>query len=137
MKKLLLIIVGCLFLFGCKTSTKFVEVEKTRIDTTYIVRQKTDSIYIHDSVSTAKFGDTIMIEKWHTSFVDRLRIDTLQKITIDTMIVPQPYEVEKIKEVEKPLTSWQRIRLTIADFFIGCLSIATIAGIICFILKLK
>ena len=78
-----------------------------------------------------------MIEKWHTSYVDRWRIDTLQKITIDTMIVPQPYEVEKIKEVERPLTSWQRIRLTIADILIGCLSIVAIAGIIYLILKLK
>jgi hypothetical protein len=65
-----------------------------------------------------------MIERWHTQWRDRLRVDTIIKATHDT--IPQPYLVETIKLVEKDLNWWQRLRLWIGN--IGLLAILGFVG---------
>lgn len=93
------------FLFtGCKTHTQIVEVEKVRTDTTYIVKQQKDSVWLHDSVYVKEKGDTLLIEKWHTQWRERIRIDTLYQSKTDS--IPVPYPVEKL--VEKKLSWWQK-----------------------------
>jgi hypothetical protein len=77
------------------TTTKYIEVEKVRTDTTYITKWQKDSVWLHDSIHVKEKGDTVMIEKWHTQWRDRLRVDTIYQATHDT--IPQPYPVETIK----------------------------------------
>ena len=92
-------------LSGC-TTTKYVEIEKIRTDTTYITKLQRDSIHVHDSifVNQWKKGDTVyqVRDRWHTEWRDRLLHDTLYKCILDS--IPIPYPVEKI--VEKPVTPW-------------------------------
>lgn len=99
-------LVVCLLLFGCRT-VKYVPVETVRTEYVYKTDSfiQRDSIYQHDSVWVQAKGDTMLIEKWHTKYVDRwreqLRIDSF--IKVDSVQVPYP--------VEKPLTKWQQFTL--------------------------
>lgn len=100
-----------LLLVGCKT--KYVPVEVVRTDTTYITQHRLDSIYLHDSTYIHERGDTVLVEKWHTAWRERVRIDTLIQHRHDS--VPVPYPVEVVKEVPAPLTWWQKVRIGFAN----------------------
>ena len=104
------------------TSTKYVEVEKVRVDTTYITKWQKDSVWLHDSTFIKEKGDTVLIEKWHTKWRDRLRVDTIYQATHDT--IPAPYPVTEY--VEKDLNWWQRLRLWIGN--IGLIAILGVIG---------
>jgi hypothetical protein len=104
------------------TTTKYVEVEKVRTDTAYIVKWQKDSVWLHDSILIKERGDTVLIEKWHTQWRDRLRVDTIYQATHDT--IPQPYPVTEY--VEKELNWWQRLRLWIGN--IGLIAILAVGG---------
>ena len=110
-------------LASCR-QVEYVTVEKVRIDTTYITKWQRDSIWLHDSIHVKENGDTVMIERWHTQWRDRLRVDTIYQATHDT--IPQPYPIETIKMVEKELSWWQRLRLWIGN--IGLLAILGFVG---------
>ena len=106
------------------TTTKYVEVERIRTDTTYITKWQKDSVWLHDSIHIRERGDTVRIEKWHTQWRDRLRVDTIYQATHDT--IPQPFPVETIKEVPAELSWWQRLRIWIGN--IGLLAILGVIG---------
>jgi hypothetical protein len=108
-------------LASCK-QVEYVTVEKVRTDTTYITKWQKDSVWLHDSTYVKEKGDTVLIEKWHTQWRDRLRVDTIIKATHDT--IPQPYPV--IKEVPAELSWWQRLRIILGNFVI--LAVIAIAG---------
>ena len=110
-------------LASCR-QVEYATVEKVRIDTTYITKWQRDSIWLHDSIHVKEKGDTVMIERWHTQWRDRLRVDTIYQATHDT--IPQPYPIETIKMVEKELSWWQRLRLWIGN--IGLLAILGFVG---------
>ena len=104
------------------TSTKYVEVEKVRADMTYITKWQKDSVWLHDSIHVKEKGDTVLIERWHTKWRDRLRVDTIYQATHDT--IPAPYPVTEY--VEKDLNWWQRLRLWIGN--IGLIAILGVIG---------
>ena len=106
------------------TTTKYVEVERIRTDTTYITKWQKDSVWLHDSIHVTEKGDTVRIERWRTQWRDRLRVDTIYQATHDT--IPQPYPIETVKLVEKDLNWWQRLRLWIGN--IGLLGILGVIG---------
>lgn len=81
-------------LVGCKTITKTEIIEKVRTDTTYIVKHQKDSVWLHDSIHVKEKGDTILIEKWHTQWRERIKTDTLIQHKTDS--IPVPYPVEKL-----------------------------------------
>ena len=93
------------------TTTKVVEVEKVRTDTTYITKWQRDSVWLHDSIHVTEKGDTVRIERWHTKYVEKQVHDTTYVATHDT--IPQPYEV--MKEVPAELSWWQRVRLWLGN----------------------
>ena len=115
------LLMAAMVLTSC-TTTKVVTVEKVRNDTTIITKWQRDSVWLHDSVTVREKGDTVLIEKWHTQWRDRLRVDTIYKATHDT--IPQPYPV--IKEVPAELSWWQRLRIILGNFVI--LAVIAIAG---------
>ena len=104
------------------TTTKVVTVEKVRNDTTIITKWQKDSVWLHDSVTVREKGDTILIEKWHTKFVESIKHDTTYVAKHDT--IPQPYPVDK--KVPAELSWWQRLRIILGNFVI--LAIIAIAG---------
>lgn len=84
-----LAVAATLLLSGCRTTEKIVEVEKVRTDTTYITQLQRDSIVRHDSIFLHEYmrGDTVYVEKtrWLRVIEDRLRVDTLYRLSIDTL----------------------------------------------------
>lgn len=99
-------------LSSCK-QVEYVTVEKVRTDTTYITKWQKDSVWLHDSIHVKEKGDTVLVEKWHTKYVESIKHDTTYVATHDT--IPDPFPVETIKEVPAELSWWQRLRLWIGN----------------------
>lgn len=100
-----------LIAMGSCSSVKYVPVETIRHDSIYITQHKKDSIYIHDSIYQKEKGDTLIIEKWHTKYIEKQVRDTLIQIERDTIPQPYPYEVE----VPAQLSWWQKTRMHIGE----------------------
>ena len=113
-----------LLLFGSCKSVKYVPVIDHKTDTCYITKWQWDSIYVHDSIRIKEGGDTLLIEQWHTKYKEKQVHDTIYIATHDT--IPYPYPVEVIKEVEKPLTWWQKLKMRL-----GIIAMVFIFGWIC------
>ena len=114
-----------LFVLALLASCRQVEyVTVVRTDTTYITKWQKDSVWLHDSIHVKENGDTVTIERWHTQWRDRLRVDTIYQATHDT--IPDPFPVETIKEVPAKLSWWQRLRIWIGN--IGLLAILGVIG---------
>lgn len=82
-----------------------------------------DSIFKHDSVLVYINGDTVIKERWHnltttrwktTTKTDTIIVD-IYKFVTDTVKVKYYVNRYKTKEVEKPVSTWQKIRLFIGD----------------------
>ena len=118
----LVILMLLAWLTSC-TTTKYVEVEKVRTDTTYITKWQRDSVWLHDSIHVKERGDTVLVEKWHTKYVEKQVHDTTYVATHDT--IPDPFPVETIKVVPAELSWWQRLRL-----WIGNIGLVVILGFV-------
>lgn len=116
----ILLIAGfVLIAIGSCKSVKYVPVETIRHDSIYITQHQKDSIYIHDSIYQKEKGDTLIIEKWHTKYVEKQVRDTLIQIERDTIPQPYPYEVE----VPAQLSWWQKTRLHLANIALLALAV--------------
>lgn len=96
---------------GACRSIQYVPVETIRHDSIYITNHQKDSVYIHDSIYQKEKGDTFIIEKWHTKYIEKQVRDTLIQIERDTIPQPYPYEVE----VPAQLSWWQKTRMHIGE----------------------
>lgn len=117
------------FLPSC-TSVKYVPVETVRIDT---LRQHTiriDSIKQIDSVYVREYmrGDTIYKEKTKLVYRDRIKQQT------DTVKETKILTQEKVVEVEKELTAWQKFKINFSEIVIGIAVLAISALIIMFVI---
>ena len=119
---LIVFMVGLMLIaLGACKSVKYVPVETIKYDSIYITQHQRDSIYLHDSIFHKEKGDTILIEKWHTKYIEKQVHDTLIQIERDTIPQPYPYEVE----VPAQLSWWQKTRMHIGEFtLIGMLCLA-------------
>ena len=129
-KSLLFGLLGLMSLASCRTQERVVEVVKT--DTLIIKDVQRDSIYVeslkHDSIYIHQKGDTVLIEKWHTEWRDRWRDrekhDTLYISKHDT--ISQTIVKTDVKEKEKKLTWWEKVRLHLANILLWLLLIVAI-----------
>jgi hypothetical protein len=121
-------LIACLLILLCSscTTTKYVQVPEYHTDTLRITKYERDSIYVHDSTLIREKGDTVLIERWHTQWRDRIVHDTLYQSKTDS--IPQPYPVEK--EVPAELTWWQQTRLHIANILLYLLAICGVIWIV-------
>ena len=127
MKKTSIFIILLLcFCSSCKTP-QYIPIETVK--TEYKDKIVKDSIFRYDSVFVKQTADTVFFERYKYLYRDKIVKDSI--FINDTIRVPYPVEV--IKEVKKPLSSWQ-------NFQVWCrriaLIIALLAGIY-FVLKLK
>ena len=82
-----------------------------------------DSVFKQDSVLVYIKGDTVIKERWHNLTTTRLmtitKTDTIMgdiyKFVTDTVKVKYYVNRYKTKEVEKPVSTWNKIRLFIGD----------------------
>jgi hypothetical protein len=109
-------------LFGSCTTTKYVPVPEYHTDTVRISHNTRDSIYVHDSTYIKEKGDTMLIERWHTQWRDRIVRDTIYQSKRDSI----PYTVEVTKEVPAELTWWQQTRLHLANIVLVLLAVACV-----------
>jgi hypothetical protein len=103
-----------LIAMGSCRSVRYVPIETIKHDSVYITQHQKDSIYIHDSIYQKENGDTVLIEKWHTRYIEKQVRDTLIQIQSDTIPQPYPYEVE----VPAQLSWWQKTRMHIGEITI-------------------
>lgn len=112
-----------------------VENVSVRTDTVRIISATSDTVIWRDSVVVAIRGDTVVKEAWrlrdrvaHTS-ADR------NQVSRDTIVRQIPVEVERRVEVEveRPLTLWQRIRLSLGSLML----IATFISLLLLISKIR
>ena len=127
-------IIAAIVLFtlcGCKT--QYVPVET--IKEVYITKHDSitlrDSIWQHDSVFVQMKGDTVLVEKWRTKYVEHLRdvvkVDSF--IKRDSVQVPYP--------VARKLSFKERMYITIGKIVIWPTLIIILALIIYLALKFR
>lgn len=100
----------CFIVSGCSPKVIYVPETHTEIVTKTDTFLKKDSVFCHDSVYVSSKGDTILVEKWHTKYRDRVeyKVKTDSFIKVDSVAVPYP--------VEKKLTKWQQIKLDLGGY---------------------
>lgn len=123
-KRLLYLIIPYIILSslaGCK-SVQYVPMETVRTDSIYVDRYQRDSMYQRDSVFVNRWiaGDTVYQDKvvWKYVYRDKIKYDTVAILRSDTLRVPYP--------VESRLSTWEKIRLKVGGWAIGCMVITII-----------
>jgi len=111
------------FCSSCKTP-QYIPVETTKIE--YRDNFVRDSIFRYDSIFVKQTADTIFFERYKYLYRDKIVKDSI--FINDTIRVPYPVEV--VKEVKKPLSSWQ-------NFQVWCGRIALIILLLICMWKLK
>lgn len=130
MKKLVLLLLATILIASCRT-IKYVEVPTTH--ETIIHKKDTvslrDSIFVHDSISVFQRGDTVYIDRTHIAYKDRWHY----QLKVDTFI--QRDTVSVVMQVEKPPSTWQKIKQGIGDFVIIIVIIGAIVILTVLVLK--
>ena len=130
-------VVLLLSLCSCKTQYKVVEVPKVVTQTnveqhTNIVR---DTLLRRDSVIIVQRGDTVYHETWHhLQAINRTYIADTVRDTIPQIVTVTKTE---IKEVEKPLSRWQRLKMRLGGWLLAAVAVLLLGGGVYGILKLK
>ena len=106
----LLFVLAVLSLAACK-QVQYVPVETVRLDSIYLTQTLRDSIVRYDSVYVRDKGDTLYVERWKYLYRDKVRVDTMVSLRVDTVSVPYP--------VEKRLTRWERVKMEAGGVAIG------------------
>lgn len=109
---------------GACRSVRYIPVESVRHDSVVTILHHRDSIYQHDSVYIKEKADTVLIERWHTRWRERVSHDTLYMSKTDTIRVPVP--------VERKLSKSERTYITIGKWSVGAVAGLVLAAI-CFI----
>ena len=109
---------------GCR-SVQYVTVPEYHTDTLIVTNHQRDSIWMHDSIYHMEKGDTILIEKWHTKYRERLVHDTTYISKVDS--IPKPYPVEV--KVPRELTWWQKTKMRCGVLFMGVICLMGLIGI--------
>lgn len=82
-----------------------------------------DSVHVHDSIITFLKGDTVLIEKWHTAYGERIRVDTVEKVKTEVKV--QTKTVTETREVNR-LKWWQKALMWTGVF---CLAFGVLRGV--------
>lgn len=113
MNRFLPVLLLVLLLASC--SPRIMERVVTQHDTTYIVKRDSVTFYDRDSIFIREKGDTVYqyVERWR--WRDRVRVDTITRIKVDSLTV------ERIKEVpvQIPLSGWERLKMGVFWWLLG------------------
>ena len=134
---LAMLIITTLLIFGCscaktaQNNTSYhdsahTSVRRDSVNQRQIHLQDTqqhDSVFRQDSVLVYIKGDTVIKERWHNLTTTRWKTTTktdtivvnIYKFVTDTVKVKYYVNRYKTKELEKPVSTWQKIRLFICD----------------------
>lgn len=121
------LIIVQIVLSSCR-SARTIIVPEHHNDTVREVISRRDSVWLHDSVFVSERGDTIRIERWRTKYVERTVRDTMYRSRRDSVRVP--VEVPVVREVERELTLWQKLRLWLGNIMLGAVGVAAVYVIV-------
>ena len=107
-------------LCGCKAK----EVVTVRTDTLLWYSNIRDSVVVKDSVYIRDGEDTVVVERWHTRWRERVVRDTIYKSRVDSV----PYPV--VKMVEKELSTWQKVRMHTGEVVLAILVVGVVWAIV-------
>lgn len=113
---LLFIIILILLLSSCKT-IEYVPKIETKIE--YRDRIEKDTIILKDSVYIHQIGDTIYSEKYKYIYKEHLKIDTAYILQCDT--------ITTIQEVEKKLSKWDTLKISVGGYCMTSLILLILA----------
>ena len=105
MKRIWLIL--ALTLVGCRT---YVPVETIRTEYRDRERIERDTVNVRDSINIYIKGDTVLADRWHTVYKERLRRDSIYIAKHDTVTVTK--EVIKVKKKTNWTATWVIAALT-------------------------
>jgi hypothetical protein len=88
-----------------------VTVPEYHTDTLYQSKVEKDSIWMKDSVVIKTCGDTIMVDRWHVSYKEKVLVDTVYEHKVDTLTKVVEVPVGKASTI----TKWQKLRMTLGD----------------------
>ena len=99
--------------------------------------QQHDSVFKQDSVLVYIKGDTVIKERWHNLTTTRWKTSTKTDTIVgdtyvfvtDTVKVKYYVNRYKTKEVEKPVSTWHKIRLFIGDCVLLFLALVAVCWI--------
>ena len=103
----------------CSCSPKIYERVIVQRDTTAVVKIDSVRYLERDSVFVREKGDTVYKYVEHIRYRDRIKIDTVLKVRVDSVAF------ERIKEVkvEKPLSWWQKAKIGAFWWLCGVLAL--------------
>lgn len=107
----LLIAIACV---GCSPRVVYLPQERVEVrhDTLQQVRLLHDSIRILDSVYVERSGDTVRIERLRERVHERLRVDTIYEVRVDTLTVAKTLPPENPpKQKRSGISTLQKILL--------------------------
>lgn len=130
-----------LLMCSCRTTRVLEQVPAYVHDTTtlyrYQVRHDTLHSYTRDSVYMYVKGDTV----YHNAvrYIDNSRVVYRCDTVHSNRVVERPVTVTKteVKEVEKKLTSWQRLKMKLGGWCLALLALALLGAGVYGILKVK
>lgn len=110
----ILTILLTLAIWSCRT-VEYVPRETIKSDTAYIFKLQRDSIYERDSIYVHGKNDTVFVEKYRYKYINKLVRDTTYVSKIDSVQVPYP--------VERKLTKWESIKISVGGYSIAIIII--------------
>ena len=86
---IIILLLCALFLAVCGgcSRVQYVPIESVRTDSVKILQQIRDSIYVHDSIFVKSQGDTVYINRYRYKYLDKVRIDTMYVIHVDSCLL--------------------------------------------------
>ena len=110
--KRLLAFICMLTLASCSLGHKTIKQEErrdsasVRTEFVWLTKKVHDSIYLRDSVSVEKKGDTIYLNKWRTHYRERLIHDTIIVETTDTLRIKE-WQVKDVLKSPSFFQMWK------------------------------
>ena len=100
--------------------------ERVTRDTVAVTRWRTDTVRERDSVVVTQQG----IDRWHTRYVMRTRVDTIMRSRTDTVPCVVTVSKETVRETPRRAKWWERTLMWIGGLSLvgGVLSVALVAG---------
>lgn len=123
MRMVISLLLMLLILSSCKTHLVYDEPQTAVTqDTIRVIRERLDSIFVHDSVFVRQTAETTYIERWHTRYHNEIRYRDSVRVRIDS--IPYPVTVTK-REPYTPI--YYKV--------LACIGLLSIVAIIAFLFR--
>lgn len=93
-----------------------------------------DSVYQRDSIMYVMRGDSVIVDRWHTNYIERwrerIKTDTIYKYKFRDFIKTDTLCKAELMYRKNELTKWQRMRIGLGDLFLFLIVILIIYNVV-------